>query len=210
MDDIKKEYKRVVHNFEERTADKDREDAYGMVAKLNDQVTALEKAKEKLQQMLIDSQKQVKCWVNRCDSFEDQGRELSELRKNAIEELKTRGFLFRYSEDETLNEIFAKLLKRYDWAYGSYKEQYRLRQCWHSRYESEHERANGEHKRAEKLRSEGAALKNQVELLKISSNAKANELVALQAFKNECRKLRDEKTKVISALGQDIWDDCLK
>lgn len=164
----------------------------------------------KLHDDYISSQKQVKGFTNRCDSLEDLHRDLWELRKNAIADLKTRGFLFRDDENETLREIFAKLLKRYDWTYGSYKEQYRLRQCWHARYESEHERANGEHKRAEKLLAEGAALKNQVELLKISSNAKANELVALQAFKNECRKLRDEKTKVISALGQDIWDDCLK
>lgn len=180
---------------------KDRGDAYGMVAKLNDQVTALEKAKEDLQQMLIAS---------RYGSLEDPQRDLSELRKNAIEELKSRGFLFRPEEDETLTEIYAKLLKRYDWTYGSYKEQYRLRQMWHLRWESENERANGEHKRAEKLLKDTTSLKNHIELLKISSSAKANELVALQAFKNECRKLRDEKTKVISALGQDIWDDCLK
>lgn len=93
---------------------------------------------------------------------------------------------------------------------SKWKEQYRLRQCWYVRWESENERANGEHKRAEKLRSDVTALKNHIELLKISNNARENEAVALQAFKNKYRELKDEKTKVIAALGQDIWDDCLK
>lgn len=189
----------ILHNV--KYIYKDREDAYGMVAKLNDQVTALEKAKEDLQQILIAS---------RYGSLEDPQRDLSELRKNAIEELKSRGFLFRPEEDETLTEIYAKLLKRYDWTYRSYKEQHRLRQMWHLRWESENERANGEHKRAEKLRKEVTALANHVELLKLSNASQANSVVASQAFKNECRKLKEEKTKVISALGQDIWDDCLK
>lgn len=189
---------------------KDRGDAYEIVSKLNDQVTALEKAKEDLQQMLIASQKQVKGWTNRCDSLEDQGRDLSELRKNAIEELKSRGFCFRPEEDETLPEIYDKLLKRYDWAYGEYKEQYRLRQAWYARWGSENERANGEHKRAEKLRKDVTALSNHIELLKLSNASQANSVVASQAFKNECRKLKEEKAKVIAALGQDIWDDCVK
>lgn len=93
---------------------------------------------------------------------------------------------------------------------SKWNEQYRLRQMWHVRWESENERANGEHKRAEKLRSDVTALKKKVEFLEESSNTQWNELVALQAFKNEFRKLKEEKTKVISALGQDIWDDCVK
>lgn len=189
---------------------KDREDAYNIVSKLNDQVTALSKAKEDLQQMLIASQKDAKGWTNRCISLADTHSEMQAFRRNAIDDLKTRGFCFRYEEDETLPEIFDKLLKSYDLVYGSYKEQYRLRQMWHVRWESEHERANGEHKRAEKLRKEVTALTNRIEFLKISNASQANSIVASQAFKNECRKLKEEKAKVIAALGQDIWDDCVK
>lgn len=85
-----------------------------------------------------------------------------------------------------------------------------LRQNWYSRYKSEHERANGEHKRAEKCFGEIAALKTQVASLERSLNAAANEQVGVEAFRNECRKLRDEKAKVIKALGQDIWDSCVE
>lgn len=198
----------ILHNV--KYLYKDREDAYGMVAKLNDQVTALEKAKDELQQMLIASQKQVKGWTNRCDSLADTQSEMQAFRIHAIEDLKTRGFCFRPEEDETLPEIYDKLLKRYDWAYGEYKEQYRLRQAWYARWGSENERANGEHKRAEKLRKDVTALSNHIELLKLSNASQANSVVASQAFKNECRKLKEEKAKVIAALGQDIWDDCVK
>lgn len=189
---------------------KDREDAYKIVSKLNDQVTALSKAKEDLQQMLIASQKDAKGWTNRCISLADTHSEMQAFRRNAIEDLKSRGFCFRPEENETLPEIYDKLLKRYDWAYGVYKEQYRLRQMWHVRWESENERANGEHKRAEKLRKDVTALTNHIELLKLTNASQANSIVASQAFKNECRKLKEEKAKVIAALGQDIWDDCVK
>lgn len=81
---------------------------------------------------------------------------------------------------------------------------------WHERYESEHERANGEHKRAEKCFGEIAALRTQVASLERSLNAAANEQVGVEAFRNECRKLKAEKAKVIKALGQDIWDSCVE
>lgn len=267
----------------------------------------------KLHEDYIASQKQVKGFTNRCDSLENLRRDLWEFRRNAIEDLKNRGFCFKPEENETLPEIYGKLLKRYDWAYGEYKEQYRLRQMWHVRWESEHERANGEHKRAEKLqkwnnsyaevrrllgvsadadaetmiaavkllrdkdpmnlqkqnddliagynelmsykiqiekelhkkdlklsdserrrkmwmaryeseherangehrRAEGcfndiAALKTQVSHLMRERDAMTNEEVGLQSLKNAVRKLQDEKTKVIEALGQDIWDDAVK
>ena len=175
---------------------KDRKDAYDIVAKLHDHVTELEK--------------QVKGFTKRCDSLEDLQRDLWKLRKNAIEDLKSRGFCFRPEENETLPEIYDKLLKRYDWAYGGYKEQYRLRQAWHVRWESENERANGEHKRAEKLKNDVKCWTKRCNSLQTALNNSQNDGVALQAFRNECKKLREEKTKVISALGQDIWDDCLK
>lgn len=171
---------------------------------------ALCKDYTKLHEDYIDSQKQLKDFTNRCDSLEDLRRDLCELRRNAIEDLKSRGFCFRPEENETLPEIYDKLLKRYDWAYGSYKEQYRLRQMWHVRWESENERANGEHKRAEKLRKDVAALTNRIELFKLTNASQANSIVASQAFKNECRKLKEEKAKVIAAIGQEIWDDCLE
>lgn len=86
----------------------------------------------------------------------------------------------------------------------------RLRKLWHERYTSEHTRANGEHKRAEKCFGEIAALKTQVASLDRSLKASANEQVGIDAFRNELRKLEAEKSKVIEALGQDIWDDCVE
>ena len=91
-----------------------------------------------------------------------------------------------------------------------YSSQYGLRQRWHARYESEHTRANGEHKRAEKCFGEIAALKTQVASLERSLASSSNERVGIDAFRNEIRKLEAEKGKVIEALGQDIWDDCVK
>lgn len=167
---------------------KDRKDAYDMVAKLNDQVTVLEKAKEELQQ-----------------NFDYQS-----FRRKAIEDLKSRGFLFRYDENETLREIYAKLLKRYDWIHGAYKEQYRLRQMWHVRWESENERANGVQKKLDKLRGIEAERDKCKENCKYWSDMYSSSEAACGALKGKIRELKDEKTKVISALGQDIWDDCLK
>lgn len=141
--------------------------------------------------------------------------DISEFRKWAIEELKQHGIVMsdlEYPEriDVTGSDIFRKLLKCYDWAYGEYKEQYRLRQMWHVRWESENERANGEHKRAEKLKNDAKCWTKRCDSLQTALNNSQNDGVALQAFRNECKKLREEKTKVIAALGQDIWDDCLK
>lgn len=104
----------------------------------------------------------------------------------------------------------AAILKAIDELHEATASIDQLRQTWHSRYKSEHERANGEHKRAEKCFGEIAALKTQVASLERSLTAAANEQVGLDAFRNECRKLREEKDKVIKALGQDIWDDCVK
>ena len=132
------------------------------------------------------------------------------LRKNAIEDLKNRGFFFRPEADETLREIFIKLLKCYDDYFSRYKEQFGLRQEWHIRYESEHERANGEHKRAEKALKKVRDWTARCDSLERALNNRANEEIALEAFRNECRKLRKEKFKVINTLGQDTWDDCVK
>lgn len=89
-----------------------------------------------------------------------------------------------------------------------------LRQQWHARYESEHERANGVQKaldrEREKCRVKDISLetaKKQYE--KVCSNLETAEC-ALTGMKSKVRSLQEEKTKVISALGQDIWDDCLK
>ena len=168
----------------------------------------------KLHDDYIASQKQVKGFTNRCDSLENLHRDLWEFRKNAIEDLKSRGFFFRPEENETLPEIYDKLLKRYDDYFSRYKEQYRLRQCWHVRWESENERANGVQKaldrEREKRRVKDISLetaKKQYE--KVCGNLETAEC-ALNGMKSKVRGLQDEKTKVISALGQDIWDDCLK
>lgn len=112
-----------------------------------------------------------------------------------------------------LNKIIcdhAKLERSLKIAKTMRTESDRRRKMWHSRYESEHERANGEHKKAEKLNKEVRDWTKRCDSLGQALNAKSNEEVGLSAFKNECRKLRDEKAKVIKALGQDIWDDCLK
>ena len=168
----------------------------------------------KLHDDYIASQKQLKGFTNRCDSLEDLRRDLWEFRKNAIEDLKSRGFFFRPEENETLPEIYDKLLKRYDDYFSRYKEQYRLRQCWHVRWESENERANGVQKaldrEREKCRVKDVSLetaKKQYE--KVCNNLETAEC-ALNGMKSKVRELREEKTKVISAIGQDIWDDAVK
>jgi chromosome segregation ATPase len=166
-------------------------------------------------QMNFDaSQKQVKGFTNRCDSLENLRQDLWEFRKNAIEDLKNRGFFFRPEEDEDLPEIFVRLLKRYDYYFNRYKEQYCLRQQWHVRYESENERANGVQKaldrEREKCRVKDISLetaKKQYE--KVRNNLETAEC-ALNGMRNKVRSLQKERTKVISAIGQDIWDDCLK
>lgn len=134
----------------------------------------------------------------------------------------TNNFIVRRVEDiykgwGELHDLIPKLhgevqdlQNKYDDAESRFRFQSGLRQQWHARWESENERANGEHKRAEKLRKDVTALSNHIELLKISNASQANSVVASQAFKNECRKLKEEKAKVIAALGQDIWDDCVK
>lgn len=125
---------------------KDRKDAYEVISKLNDQVAALSKAKEDLQQ-------------------------------------------------------------KFDFQSG-------LRQQWHARYESEHERANCVQKaldrEREKCRVKDISLetaKKQYE--KVCGNLETAEC-ALNGMKSKVRSLQEEKTKVISALGQDIWDDAVK
>lgn len=125
---------------------KDRADAYGMVSKLNDRVTELEKAKDDLQQ-------------------------------------------------------------KFDFQSG-------LRKTWHARYESEHERANCVQKALDREREKSRVKDISLETAKkqyekVFSNLETAEC-AINGMKSKVRSLREEKTKVISALGQDIWDDCLK
>ena len=179
---------------------KDRKDAYEIVSKLHDQVTELEK--------------QVKDFTKRCDSLEDLQQDLWKFRRNAIEDLKSRGFCFRPEENETLPEIYEKLLKRYDWAYSMYKEQYRLRQMWHVRWESENERANGVQKALDREREKCRVKDISLETAKKQYEKVCGDLetaeCALNGMKSKVRSLQEEKTKVISALGQDILDDCLK
>ena len=97
---------------------------------------------------------------------------------------------------------------------SKWKEQFGLRQMWHVKYESEHERANGVQKaldrEREKCRVKDISLetaKKQYE--KVCNNLETAEC-ALNGMRSKVRELREEKTKVISAIGQDIWDDCLK
>ena len=179
---------------------KDRKDAYKIISKLNDQV--------------MDLQKQVKGFTNRCDSLENLRRDLWEFRKNAIEDLKNRGFFFRPEENETLPEIYSKLLKRYDDYFSRYKEQYRLRQMWHVRWESEKERANGVQKALDREREKCRVKDISLETAKKQYEKVCNDLetteCALNGMKSKVRELREEKTKVISAIGQDIWDDAVK
>lgn len=167
---------------------KDREDAYGIVSKLHDQVTALEKAKEDLQK-----------------DYDELGEAYSSVLKwnNSYAEVRR---LLEVSADADADEMVDAL----DQLIVDREKCKRRYENWYSRYESEHERANGEHKRAEKLRKDVTVLTNHIELLKISNASQANSVVASQAFKNECRKLKEEKAKVIAALGQEIWDDCVK
>lgn len=135
--------------------------------------------------------------------------DISDFRKWAIEELKQHGIVVSDLEhpehiDVTGSDIFRKLLKRYDWAYSEYKEQYRLRQCWHARWESENERANGVQKKLDKLRGiEEKFCKYWHDMYDSSETARGS-------LTGKIRELKDEKTKVIAALGQDIWDDCVK
>lgn len=89
-----------------------------------------------------------------------------------------------------------------------------LRQQWHARYESEHERANGVQKaldrEREKCRVKDISLetaKKQYE--KVCGNLETAEC-AINGMKSKIWSLREEKTKGITALGQDVWDDCLK
>lgn len=164
----------------------------------------------KLHDDYVASQKQVKCFTNRCDSLENLRRDLWEFRKNAIEDLKNRGFFFRPEENETLPEIYTKLLKRYDDYFGRYKEQYRLRQCWHVRWESENERANGVQKKLDKLRGIEEEKDKLEKFCKYWHDMYDSSETARGALTGKIRELKEEKTKVISAIGQDIWDDCLK
>lgn len=89
-----------------------------------------------------------------------------------------------------------------------------LRRTWHARYDSEHERANCVQKaldrEREKCRVKDISLetaKKQYE--KVCGNLETAEC-ALNGMKSKVRSLQEEKTKVISALGQDIWDDAVK
>lgn len=167
---------------------KDREDAYKIVDKINDKVTALSKAKEDLQK-----------------DYDELGEAYSSVLKwnNSYAEVRR---LLGVSADADADEMVDTL----DQLVCERERCKRRYENWYSRYESEHRRANGEHKRAEKLRKDVTALTNHIEFLKLSNASQANSIVASQAFKNECRKLKEEKAKVIAALGQEIWDDCLK
>lgn len=89
-----------------------------------------------------------------------------------------------------------------------------LRQQWHARYESEHERANGVQKALDREREKSRVKDISLETAKkqyekVYGNLETAEC-ALNGMRNKVRSLREEKTKVISALGQDVWDDCLK
>lgn len=89
-----------------------------------------------------------------------------------------------------------------------------LRQQWHARWESENERANGVQKaldrEREKCRVKDISLETaKKQYVKVCSNLETAEC-ALNGMKSKVRSLQEEKTKVITALGQDIWDDCLK
>lgn len=145
--------------------------------------------------------------------------DISEFRKCAIEDLKRRGIPVSGLEcpeciDVSSSDIFRKLLNLYDDYFSRYKEQFGLRQMWHVRWESENERANGVQKaldrEREKCRVKDISLetaKKQYE--KVCGNLETAEC-ALNGMKSKVRELREEKTKVISALGQDIWDDAVK
>ena len=167
---------------------KDREDAYKMVAKLNDHITAVEKVKEKLQK-----------------DYDELGEAYSSVLKwnNSYAEVRR---LLGISADADADEMVDAL----DQLVVDREKCKRRYENWYSRYESEHTRANGEHKKAEKLQKEVRGWTKRCDSLEQALNAKSNEEVGLSAFKNECRKLKEEKAKVIAALGQDIWDDCLK
>ena len=126
-----------------------------------------------------------------------------------------------YKECGELHDLIPKLRgeaqdlqsKYYD-AESRFRFQSGLRQMWHTRYESEHERANGVQKaldrEREKCRVKDISLetfKKQYE--KVCGNLETVEC-ALNGMKSKVRELREEKTKAITALGQDIWDDCVK
>ena len=89
-----------------------------------------------------------------------------------------------------------------------------LRQQWHARWESENERANGVQKALDREREKCKVKDISLETAKKQYEKVCNNLetaeCALNGMKNKLRNLQEEKTKVISALGQDIWDDCLK
>lgn len=100
-----------------------------------------------------------------------------------------------------------KKLKKFQFQSG-------LRQQWHERYESEHERANGVQKALDREREKSRVKDISLETAKkqyekVCSNLETAEC-ALNGMKSKVRSLQEEKTKVISAIGQDIWDDCLK
>lgn len=186
---------------------KDRKDAYEIVSKLNDQVRELSKAEEEIQQ-------QVKAWTNRCIGLADTHSEMQAFRIHAIEDLKARGFCFRPEENATLPEIYDKLLKSYDWAYGEYKEQYRLRQMWHVRWESENERANGVQKaldrEREKCRVKDISLETaKKQYKKVCDNLETAEC-ALNGMKSKIRELQKEnaglKKDVASLTGDTSVD----
>ena len=89
-----------------------------------------------------------------------------------------------------------------------------LRQQWHARYESEHERANGVQKALDREREKCRVKDISLETAKKQYEKVCGDLetaeCALTGMKSKVRSLQEEKTKVIAALGQDIWDDCLK
>lgn len=150
------------------------------------------------------------CHDKLCKDYTDLRQNLMKFRKKAIADLKNRDFLFRPEEDEDIPEIFVKLLERYDVYFSRYKEQFGLRREWHMRYESEHERANGVQKKLDKLRSIEAERDKYKENCKYWSDMYSSSEAACGALKGKVRSLQEERTKVITALGQDIWDDCLK
>ncbi len=171
------------------------------------------------------------------DSTEKAYESLKKFRDNVCEifdipssmaddqEQMTNSFLLKrvadiYKDWGELNDLIPKLrgdIRDWQVKYNDMRSKFEfqsgLRQQWHERYESEHERANGVQKCLDKtreaLRAKDISLetaKKQYE--KVCGNLETAEC-ALNGMKSKVHELQDEKTKVISALGQDIWDDCL-
>lgn len=269
LNDINEEYKRVVHNFEERTADWskaqkeafDREtelihfkDAVAMAvcANPNDSNADILKAVEAVMERATELQfngvdkdeydKLTRLRSNICtalclggetsnedilNAIADDSKESNKLTVFRNDVAIAIGMTTKDSNSDIINRVVdikechdklrgeaQDLQNKYDDAESRFRFQSGLRQQWHARYESEHERANGVQKaldrEREKCRVKDVSLetaKKQYE--KVCSNLETAEC-AINGMKSKVRELREEKTKVISAIGQDIWDDCVK